>query len=96
MNANDAPAFGDRDWNAYRDLVINAVVEIELNIASHKYSLNAEGVTCEVAQMLEIGIATQLDFDVLHALVKAVRHIGRESVRMVSQDQNGQFSLFLP
>lgn len=95
MNANDAPAFGDRDWNAYRERVISAVVEVELDLASGKYSLNAEGVTCEVAKKLKISITTQLDFDVLHALVKNVRYVGQETVRAVREDQNGQFSLVL-
>jgi hypothetical protein len=95
MNANDAPSFSDRTWNAYRQQVINALTEIELDLASGRYSLDAEGLTCEVAEKLQIGIPTQLDFDVLHALVKKVRPIAQEAVRSVREDQNGQFSLLL-
>lgn len=57
--------------------------------------LDNGGMAAEVAQQLGLSIDTQADFDVLSALVRAVRPIGREALRTTREDQGGQFSLLL-
>ncbi|SMB79424.1 hypothetical protein SAMN00120144_3134 [Hymenobacter roseosalivarius DSM 11622] len=95
MRAVEAPTLGDLTWNQYRSQVINAITAVEAQMHHLRKSINTEGMTYEVAGLLKIEIIDQEDFDVLSALVKAVRHVGREAIRATKEDHGGQFSLRL-
>ena len=95
MKAAEAPVFGDTDWNTYRARVAAALTDVEADMQQRNYGLNTEGVTAEVAARLQLLIDTPEDFQVLEALVKALRHIAREAVRATREDHSGQFVLLL-
>ncbi len=95
MKASEAPVFGDIDWNAYRARVAAALTDVEADMQQRSYGLNTEGLTAEVAARLQLLIDTPEDFQVLEALVKALRHIAREAVRAIREDHGGQFALLL-
>jgi hypothetical protein len=90
-----SPVFGDNDWNTYRARVAAALTDVEADMQQRNYSLNTEGLTAEVAARLQLLINTPEDFQVLEALVKALRHIAREAVRATREDHGEQFALLL-
>lgn len=95
MNAASAPVLGDYDWNRYRARVAAALTDVEADMQQRGYGLSSEGLTLEVAGRLALGVATTEDFQVLEALVKALRPIAREAVRATREDHGGQFALLL-
>lgn len=95
MRASEAPVLGDRAWNAYRAQVAAALTDVEIDMQQRHYGLSTEGLTLEVASRLPLLIDTQDDFQVLEALVRALRHIAREAVRATREDHGGQFRLLL-
>ncbi|GAA4493077.1 hypothetical protein GCM10023172_01150 [Hymenobacter ginsengisoli] len=95
MNAAEAPVFGDADWNQYRARVAAALTDVEADMQQRGYGLSREGLTLEVAGRLSLGVATREDFQVLEALVKALRPLAREAVRATREDHGGQFALLL-
>ncbi|MBC6700205.1 hypothetical protein [Hymenobacter sp. BT190] len=95
MNASEAPVFGDPDWNQYRARVAAALTDVEADMQQRGYGLSLEGLTLEVAERLPLGVATAEDFQVLEALVKALRPIAREAIRATREQQGGQFKLLL-
>jgi hypothetical protein len=95
MNAAEAPVLGDADWNRYRACVAAALTDVEADMQQRGYGLSSEGLTLEVAERLQLGVATTEDFQVLEALVKALRPIAREAVRATREDHGGQFALLL-
>ena len=95
MNAANAPVLGDADWNRYRARVAAALTDVEADMQQRGYGFNCEGLTLEVAARLQLGVATMNDFQVLVALVNALRPIAREAVRATREDQGGQFALLL-
>ncbi|MGI4741297.1 MAG: hypothetical protein ACRYG7_39530 [Janthinobacterium lividum] len=68
---------------------------MEVDMQYRQYGLSTEGLTLEVASRLQLLIDSQEDFQVLEALVKALRHIAREAVRATREDHGGQFRLLL-
>ncbi|GAA4367833.1 hypothetical protein GCM10023185_40050 [Hymenobacter saemangeumensis] len=95
MNAAEAPVLGDAEWNRYRARVVAALTDVEADMQQRGYGLSSEGLTLEVAERLPVGVATVEDFQVLEALVKALRPIAREAVRATREDHGGQFALLL-
>lgn len=95
MNASEAPVFGDANWNQYRARVAAALTDVEADMQQRGYGLNCEGLTLEVAERLQLGVATVEDFEVLEALVKALLPVAREAVRATREDQAGQYCLLL-
>jgi hypothetical protein len=100
MRASEAPTIIHPGWNQYRSRVIAAITDVEmlmqlLGRTRQGKGLDSDGLTAEVAQRLGLHINTQADFDVLSALVRAVRPIGRKALRATREDQGGQFSLLL-
>jgi len=95
MNASEAPVFGDATWNRYRARVAEALTDVETDMQQRGYGLSSEGLTLEVAERLQLGVATLDDFQVLEALVKALRPIARKAVRATREDHGGQFALML-
>lgn len=95
MNAANAPVLGDPGWNRFRARVAEALTDAEADMQQRGYGLNSEGLTLEVAERLPLSVATAEDFQVLEALVKALRPIAREAVRATREDQGGQFALLL-
>lgn len=95
MRASEAPTIIHPGWNQYRSRVIAAITNVEMLMQQLGKDLNSDSLTAEVAQRLGLRIDTQADFDVLSALVRAVRPIGREALRATREEQNGQFSLLL-
>lgn len=95
MKASEAPTIQSPHWNKFRSQVIAAITDVEAIMQQLGKSLDTEGLTCEVAPRLGLEVNTQADFDVLNALVRAVRHVGREAIRATVEDQGGQFSLLL-
>lgn len=59
MNASEAPTIRDRDCNRYRAQVIAAITDVEALMQQLGKSLNAEGLTCEVAPHLGLDISTR-------------------------------------
>ncbi|MCB2411071.1 hypothetical protein [Hymenobacter lucidus] len=72
-----------------------ALTDVETDMQQRGYGLSSEGLTLEVAERLQLGVATLDDFQVLEALVKALRPIAREAVRATREDHGGQFALLL-
>lgn len=95
MNASEAPVFGDPDWNHYRARVAAVLTDIEADMQQRGYGLSSEGLTLEVAERLPVEVATIEDFQVLDALVNALRPLAREAVRATREDQAGQYRLLL-
>ena len=95
MRASEAPTIIQPGWNQYRRRVIAAITDVEMLMQRLGKGLDSDGLTAEVAKSLGLRIDTQADFDVLSALVRAVRPIGREALRATCEDQGGQFSLLL-
>ncbi|HEX8326048.1 MAG TPA: hypothetical protein VF629_00820 [Hymenobacter sp.] len=95
MRASEAPTIVHPGWNQYRSRVIAAITDVEMLMQQLGKGLDSEGLTAEVAPRLGLSLDTQADFDVLNALVRAVRPIGREALRAPREDQGGQFSLLL-
>lgn len=93
MKASDAPVFGDSDRNSYRAWVGSALTDVEVDMQHRSEGLNTEGQTAEVAARLALLIDTSEDFQMLEALVKALRPIAREAVRTTREDHGGQFIL---
>ena len=95
MRASEAPTIVQPGWNQYRSRVIAAITDVEMLMQQLGKGLDNDGLTAEVAQRLGLSIDTQADFDVLSALVRATRPIGREALRTTCEDHGGQFSLLL-
>ncbi|GAB3840590.1 hypothetical protein [Hymenobacter jeollabukensis] len=95
MNASEAPVFGEPNWNRYRTRVAEMLTDVEADMQQRGYGLSLEGLTLEVAERLSLGVATLEDFQVLEALVKALRPVAREAVRTIREQQGGQFALLL-
>ena len=95
MRASETPTIIQPGWNQYRRQVIAAITDVEMLMQQLGKGLDSDGMTAEVAQRLGLSLDTQTDFDVLSALVRAVRPIGHEALRATSEDQGGQFSLLL-
>ena len=95
MRASEAPNIIHPGWNQYRRQVIAAITDVEMLMQQLGRGLDSDGLTAGVAQRLGLSLDTQHDFDVLNALVRAVRPIGREALRATREDQSGQFSLLL-
>ncbi|UOR07729.1 hypothetical protein MUN82_22080 (plasmid) [Hymenobacter aerilatus] len=95
MQASEAPTIVHPGWNQYRSRVIATITDVEMLMLQLGKGLDSDGLTAEVAQRLGLRIDTQADFDVLNALVRAVRPIGREALRATREDQGGQFSFLL-
>ena len=95
MRASEAPTIIHPGWNQYRSRVIAAITDVEMLMQQLGKGLYSDGLTAEVAQRLGLSLDTQSDFDVLSALVRAVRPISREALRATCEDQGGQFSLLL-
>ncbi len=95
MRASEAPTIVHPGWNQYRRRVIAAITDVEMLMQQLDKGLDNDGMTAEVAHRLRISLDTQSDFDVLSALVRAVRPIGRDALRSTREDQGGQFSLLL-
>ena len=100
MRASEAPTIIQPGWNQYRSRVIAAITDVEmlmqqLGCIRRGKDLDSDGLTAKVAQRLGLRIDTQSDFDVLNALVRAVRPISREALRVTRENQGGQFSLLL-
>lgn len=95
MNASEAPVLGDANWNRYRARVAAALTDVEADMQQRGYGLSSGGLTLEVAERLQLGMNTTEDFQVLEALVKALRPIAREAVRATREDHGGQFALLL-
>ena len=95
MKATEAPTIQSPSWNKFRSQVIEAITDVEAVMQQLGKGLDTEGMTYEIAPRLGLEINTQADFDVLSALVRAVRHVGREAIRTAREDQGGQFSLLL-
>lgn len=95
MRASEAPTIIHPGWNQYRSRVIATITDVEMLMQQLGKGLDSNGMTAEVAQRLGLRIDTQPDFDVLSALVRAVRLIGREALRATREERGGQFSLLL-
>ena len=95
MKASEAPTICHTGWNRYRAQVIAVITDMEALMQQLGKGLDSDGLTLEVAQRMQLSVDTQADFDVLAALVQAVRHVGREGLRATREDHSGQFSLLL-
>lgn len=93
--AHQAPVRPDPGWNTFRARVIEAVLAAENLLRQHGTGLDDEGMTCEVAPVLGLTIATLEDFETLCRVVGAVRYVARDTLSRVQTRQGGQFALLL-
>ena len=95
MKASEAPTIQSRTWNQYRSRIIAAITDVEVLMRQLDKGINSEVMTEEVAQRLGIEIDTSEAYEAMVKLVKSVRSIACEGLRMTSQEQGGQFLLLL-
>lgn len=95
MRASETPTIYDREWNRFRAQVIAAITDEEAVLQQMGKGTDSDGLTYDVAKRLGLSIETEQDFDVLAQFVRAWRPIGREALRMIREEQGGQYSLLL-
>lgn len=93
---SEAPTMQSPAWNQYRRQVIAAITDVEVLMQQRQKGIDTTGLTYEVAELLQLRISNEADFEVLAQLVRATRAIAQEGLRATREDQKGQFSLYLP